>query len=87
MNGLNISKTITFTQTSVPPAAQNENFLGTLAYALIGLFVVLAVIFLALALYWRGRKPPAAAPPQSWESGTTDKGTTESTEESTPPSS
>ena len=90
VNGGNASQTITFTATTTPPAAQNQNFLGTLAYALIGLFVVLAVIFLALALYWRGRKPPTSAPPQSWESGTTDtKGTMESTDDqsATPPSS
>ncbi len=88
VNGANYTQTIVFTAVTTPSAAQNQNFLGTLAYALIGLFAVLAIIFLALALYWRGRKPPAAAPPQSWESGTTDtKGPTETTEESPPPSS
>ncbi len=84
VNGNNVPVSITFSPVSV--STTNQNFLGTLAYALIGLFVVLTVIFLALALYWRGRKPPAAAPPQSWEATSTTPTTTESNEGQTPPS-
>jgi len=88
VNGGAVSQTISFSPTPSGGTVNNNNpnFLGALAYALIGLFVVLALIFLVLAIYWRGRKPPAAAPPQSWES-TDNKGTTaESSDNSTPPS-
>ncbi len=90
VNGGNVSQAIGFaaTATSVTPSS---NYLSTLAYALIALFVILFVIFLVLALYWHGRKPPAAAPPQSWEgtsqTTTTTPPSTESNEGSTPPSS
>jgi hypothetical protein len=86
VNGMNVTQAVSFgpSSTTVSPSS---TFLSSLAYGLIGLFVVLTVVFLALALYWRGRKPPAAAPPQSWEgsSQTGETGTTESTEGSTPP--
>ena len=87
VSGGNKTVTVAFAPTGSGSTTTNQNFLGTLAYALIGLFIVLAVIFLALALYWRGRKPPAAAPPQSWESTSEKPAETESTEGSTPPTS
>ncbi|MCI4338837.1 MAG: hypothetical protein L3J68_00690 [Thermoplasmata archaeon] len=85
VNGANQTVSIGFTQVTGGGSTTTTTGFSTLAYALIGLFAVLAVIFLALALYWRGREPPSAAPPQSWESG--DKPTTESNEGSSPPSS
>jgi hypothetical protein len=85
VNGGNLTETIAF---AAPPApgVTSASGLSNLAIGLIALFAVLAVIFLALALYWRGRKPPTAAPPQSWES-TDQSSTTGSNEGSTPPSS
>jgi len=85
VNGQNVSVAIAFAATSTGTSTP-ANYLSTLAYALIGLFVVLTVVFLALALYWRGRKPPTTAPPQSWE-GSSQPSTTESNEGSTPPTS
>ena len=82
VNGANVSETIAITQNSGQGGTTSNNGFGTLAIALVALFVVLTVVFLALALYWRGRKPPAAAPPQSWEGSPP---STESTEGSTPP--
>ncbi len=84
VNGANFTQTVTFT--AVTSTSSTTGISATLFYGLVGLFVVLTVVFLALALYWRGRKPPAAAPPQSWESGSTSS-TTEPTEGSPPPSS
>jgi hypothetical protein len=79
-----VSVTVAQTTTPVGPAPAASG-LSTLAYELIGLFVVLAVIFLITTLYFASRKPPAATPPASWQSSTT---TTESKDEtSTPPPS
>ncbi len=64
---------ITLSQTTTTGTSTNSNYLGTLAYALIGVFAVLALIFLVLAIMFARRKPPMGNPPQSWQ-GSDNKG-------------
>ncbi|HTW40344.1 MAG TPA: hypothetical protein VMF04_05775, partial [Thermoplasmata archaeon] len=63
----------------------NNSSLSNLAYALIGLFVALAVIFLITTLYFARRKPPTSNPPQSWQSTSDSSTMTESTDSSSNP--
>ncbi len=67
VNGAAVGVAITISP--VVPVIQkttDQNFLGTLAYALIGVMAVLALVFLVLAIYFARRKPPMASPPQTW---------------------
>jgi len=77
------SQSFTVSQTSTSSTSSGINAttgLSTLAYALIGIFVLLTVVFLVTTLMAR-RRPPSQ-PPQSWSPGTEGKGG-----DSTPPPS
>jgi len=84
VSGAPVAKGITTAAIPPPPSTTSNswNYLGTLAYAIIGVLALLAVIFLVLAIMFARRKPPAN-PPQSWQ-GTDTKGEGGS---QTPPSS
>jgi hypothetical protein len=85
VNGATQSVTISV---GTPPSTSSSTGLSTLAYELIGLFVALAVIFLITTLYFARKKPPAANPPQSWQSTDTKSTDMESKDDTstTPPS-
>ena len=91
--GAATSVSVTVATTPTPTTTTSSSGLSTLAYELIGVFVVLAIIFLITTLYFARRKPPATPPPQSWQgTGGGSSGDTMSTESkedtsSTPPSS
>jgi len=64
------------TSSSAPPppaASPSSTYLGTLAYALIGLLALLAIVFLVLAVHYAGRRPPASPPPQGWNEAPSDE--------------
>ena len=84
LNGAAYSQSVTVKSSST--STTSSSGLSTLAYALIGLFVALAVIFLITTLYFARRKPPTTNPPQSWQSSS-EATTSETTEPpSNPPS-
>jgi hypothetical protein len=72
VNGAAVAVTVTIAQTvtSTSSGIDKNTGLSTLAYALIGLFIALTVIFLVLALMFR-RKPPTPGAPQTWTPGET----------------
>lgn len=86
VNGAATSVSISFAKrtTSTTTGIDSTYGLSSLAYGLIGLFVVLTIVFLVVAIAAR-RRPPAA-PPQTW-SGTTQGSSGEETQQSPPPSS
>jgi hypothetical protein len=84
VNGKAATVTVQVTATTVTTTTTN-NGLSTLAYELIGLFVALAVVFLITTLYFARKKPPAANPPQSWQSTDSSTSTTDSTGDSSNP--
>jgi len=87
VNGAAVSVTVTIS--AVAPTTvtkQDQNFLGTLAYSLIGVMAALAVIFLILALYFARRKPPMP-PAQSWSPGQSTTTEGKSGDTGSPPSS
>jgi hypothetical protein len=83
VSGAAASVTVAFSPTSSSSGISSSTGLSTLAYGLIGLFVVLTVIFLAVALMARGKKPPAS--PQTWTSGQESSG--EGSNQTPPPTS
>ncbi len=83
-SGASQSFTVTATTSSTTTSGLNPTTgLSTLAYALIGIFVLLTVVFLVTTLMAR-RRPPSN-PPQSWSPGTEGKEGGDS--QSPPPSS
>lgn len=58
---------VAVTASAIPTSSSS---VPTWAYALIGVFVALAVIFLITTLIFARRKPPTSTPPQSWQSST-----------------
>ncbi|HTT14371.1 MAG TPA: hypothetical protein VMG81_01115 [Thermoplasmata archaeon] len=65
VSGAATGVTVSFSKTSSSSGIDSTTGLSTLAYALIGLFVLLTVVFLVLAITARRKQPPAS-PPQSW---------------------
>ncbi len=63
-NPTTITVTITTPATPTSSSSPSSTYMSPLAYALVGIFVLLTIIFAALAA--RGRKPPTGNPPQSW---------------------
>ncbi len=85
VNGANpatIQVTIFTQPTKTTSSSPSSTYLSPLAYALVGVFVLLTVIFAALAA--RGRKPPTGNPPQSW-SPTSDTSSTSGGGQTPPP--
>jgi hypothetical protein len=90
--GVNKTIGVTFTAVSTSTGTSNNpNYLGTLAWTLIAVLAVLAIIFLVLALVFRGRRPPTSSPPQTWsasgEGGSSSSGGESSGGGSSPPES
>jgi hypothetical protein len=59
---------VTFSSTAPPPSSSSTpawTYLGTLAYSLIGVLALIALVGLASAAYYARRRPPAS-PPASW---------------------
>ena len=82
VSGASVSVSVTIATAPSGGTGTNQNFLGTLAYSLIGVLAVLAIIFLVLAVYFARRKPPMATPPQSWSGSQGD-----SSQQQSPPQS
>ncbi len=63
---LRVSGNATSVAVSFKSTAPAWTYLSTLSWILVAVLAVLAVVGFALAAIFRRRKPPAAAPPQSW---------------------
>ncbi len=79
------------TSSSAPPppasSSPSSTYLSSLAYALIGVLALLALVFLVLAVHYAGRRPPASPPPQGWNEAPKDETqATQADGETSPPS-